>query len=519
MKLKLLILTLVLPIGISAQTMQWAVRPTFAQIEDYGQLLKVRNNGKTGLADRNGTTVIPVEYDSIGAFRDGYALLMNRSGKRLKIEAVVTEGDYEIQPVLEDVYATRYAWFCDSKMPVVGNGGWGYLGTDGNIAIPCQFQQAYPFSEGFASVKISDKAYFINRDMDYLNVEAGYGDLVFASTFSGNEAVVYSVNMKGYVINRRGRIVRPFKTKVEDLKTNRVDHSVGDRAQKYEEQVKQLEADNSYTIYEENGMYGYRRNGHVVLPAQLDKAEPVRGSYAKVVFKGKNGVLHIVEGNVDTKVVGNTVEVRRGRVGYGTLQLSLPDDMEDAAIRVRIVDARDRELQVKATTSRGVVRSFLFSPVDTPTKSENLSCKIEVWHDNLLLSESACNVSYKVIASQPRFATAESESENQPAIRVASLSLIDPTNNKKNADLNDNFHIVVKVKNSGDVRGEANVQLYVDGKPIDNRKVNVGAHGEAEAITSIPNIKKDRFAKVMAKLDNGASSKEVSIRLLPFYNH
>ena len=518
MKLKLLILTLVLPIGISAQTMQWAVRPTFAQIEDYGQLLKVRNNGKTGLADRNGKTVIPVEYDSIGAFRDGYALLMNRNGKRLKIEAVVTEGDYEIQPVLEDVYATRYAWFSDSKMPVVGNGGWGYLGTDGNIAIPCQFQQAFPFSEGFASVKISDKAYFINRDMDYLNVEAGYGDLVFASTFSGNEAVVYSVNMKGYVINRRGRIVRSFKTKVEDLKTNRVDHSVGDRAQKYEEQVKQLEADNTYTIYEENGMYGYRRNDHVVLPAQLDKAEPIRGSYAKVVFRGKSGVLHIIDGDLGAKVVDNTIDVRRGRIGYGTLQLSLPNEMEDAAIRVRLIDGDGKDLQVKATASRGVVRSFLFSPVDVPTKSASVSCKLEVWHDNLLLSESACNVNYKVVSNQPQIASSESTLEEQPIMRVASLSLNDPIPKRKSADLNDNFHIVVKVKNSGDARGEANVQLYVDGKQIDNRRVNVGAHGEAEAITSIPNIKKDRFAKVMAKLDNGMSSKEVNIRLLPFYN-
>ena len=144
---------------LSAQTVQWAVRPTSAQIENYGSLLKVKKGGKCGLVNLNEQEIVPVKYDSISPFRDGYALVMNKDGNQMRIEGVLSEGDYEMLVPTETVYATRYMWFSDGKMPVKGTGGWGYLGTDGNMAIPCQFQLAYPFSEGFASVMLNDKAY------------------------------------------------------------------------------------------------------------------------------------------------------------------------------------------------------------------------------------------------------------------------------------------------------------------------------------------------------------------------
>ena len=216
-----------------AQTVQWAVRPTSAQIENYGNLLKVRRAGKCGLMDLNNQEVIPVAYDSISPFRDGLAFVMNKVGKQLKLEGILTEGNNELLPIYENIYATRYLWFSEGKMPVRGDGGWGYLGTDGNMVIPCQFQIAYPFREGFASVMVNDKAYYINRYIEYMPVEVGYGNLVNASTFSGQEAIVYSgysLTPKGYVINRQGQVLRKYKTKPDELKLNAYYHSVGDRA-------------------------------------------------------------------------------------------------------------------------------------------------------------------------------------------------------------------------------------------------------------------------------------------------
>ena len=58
---------------LSAQTVQWAVRPTSAQIENYGSLLKVKKGGKCGLVNMNDQEIVPVQYDSISPFRDLYS--------------------------------------------------------------------------------------------------------------------------------------------------------------------------------------------------------------------------------------------------------------------------------------------------------------------------------------------------------------------------------------------------------------------------------------------------------------
>ena len=123
----LLLFSLLLAGNVSAQTVQWAVRPTSAQLEGYGNLIKIRKNGKCGLISHDGRDIISARYDSISPFRDGYALAMNARGNQMKIEAVISEGDYEIQTLTESVFATRYMWFSDGKMPVKGAAGWGYL--------------------------------------------------------------------------------------------------------------------------------------------------------------------------------------------------------------------------------------------------------------------------------------------------------------------------------------------------------------------------------------------------------
>ena len=119
-KLTFIFIVLIGAVSASSQTVQWAVRPTSAQLEGYGRLLKVRKNGKIGLMDHNNREIVPAKFDSISPFRDGFALAMNRSGKQLRIEAVISDGDFEMQPLSETVYATRYMWFSDGKMPVKG---------------------------------------------------------------------------------------------------------------------------------------------------------------------------------------------------------------------------------------------------------------------------------------------------------------------------------------------------------------------------------------------------------------
>lgn len=525
MRYHVLIVMAVLSImGVQSQTVQWAVRPSSAQIENYGQLLKVRQNGKCGLIDHNNQEVIPIRYDSITPFRDGFAFVLNRAGNQLKIEGVLSDGDYELMPVTETVYATNYMWFSEGKMPVKGEGGWGYLDTDGNIVIPCQYQIAYPFSEGFASVKLDNKTYYINRRMNYLPVEVGFGELVFGSTFSGQEAIVYSgysLTPKGYVINKRGKVLRKLKEKLADLKVNRYDHSVGNKAQLYKDQVQQLEVDSRYSVFQENGLYGYKKDGVVVLPAQLDKAEPVRGEFANVQYKGQSGVLHIVEGAFVAEMENHKIDIIGKEIEKGFIKVNVPDALTNAPIQMIITDEQGERMQVQALSTQGEQRSFSFLPSKVPEKNQKIKCTMELWSENLLLWKNYDDIEYVVAKPVSIGETVKVKTESVKADRklsIASFSLSAPKAKGKFADPNFIFYVNVVVQNTGDKSGNAVVALKVDGKQMGSpRSVNVRGRSSSAPV-QLPvatNVKKERYTKVQATLSDGKSSQEVIIHVMP----
>lgn len=525
-KIILLLLLVVLPVSVISQTMQWAVRPTSAVIENYGNLLKVTKAGKCGLVDMNSQIILPIEYDSISPFRDGFALVMNKADDDLRIVGVISDGDYELMSVSENVFATRYLYFSEGKMPVKGEKGWGYLDTDGNIAIPCVFQIAYPFSEGFASIKIDNKAYYINRNMEYMPIEVGYGSLVFGSTFSGNEAVVfsgYSLTPKGYVINRRGRVIRKLKTKIGDVIVNNYDHSVGDKAQQYQEQVQQLEEDNRYIIFQENGLYGYKKDGKVVLPAQLDKAEPVHGEYANVQYRGMSGVLHIIDGSFSSQLENNRLDVVKKQVEKGYLKVSIPEAMIDAPVRLRLIDGNGNEMPVQALSTQGEIRSFSFLPSSIPNKSLDVEFQMELWSENLLLWTNKGCVSYNVSKPVPVGETVivkpnkdKDDIQVSSKLRIASFTISAPKAKGKRADPFNTFNVTVNVSNSGDQTGKANVSLFVDGKKVESKSSNVKGRSSTNfPFAAVTNVKKERYAKVRAILSDGTKSDEAIIHVMP----
>ena len=514
-KTNILLLALILPwCLITAQTMQWVVRPTLAHIENYGSLLKVRKDGKTGLMNPNQQIVVPVLYDSISPFIDGYAIAMTINGKQLMIDALISDGDYEILPVQEKIYATSYLQFSEGKMPVKGEGGWGYLGTDGNMAIPCQFQKAYPFSEGIASVLIDDKAYYIDRNMDYMAVEAGYGNLVFASTFVNSQAVVYSGNSytpKGYIINKHGRIISQYKVKPERLKVNK-DHSVGDKAAQINSQTNQMSVNSQYEVYERNGLYGYKKEGHIVLPAQFDYAEPVKGTLAAVRYKGKEGLLRIVEGSVTTAMENDEILYEGGTPNAkACVQINLPAEMEDASLTVKVIDSDGKEVNVQANVAIRQHRNNTFLPNTTPKEDGPNFYELEIWSESLLLSKDDIAINYTIKKKTATTKVTTYIAEN----KVPKLSISHPKATSKRANPKNDFYIAVAVNNSGDAYGNGSVTLYVNDQLVGSKSVGVRSHGIANAVFAIPGIKKERYARVNAVLKNG-TSQESNIHFMPF---
>ena len=281
-----------------------------------------------------------------------------------------------------------------------------------------------------------------------------------------------------------------------------------------DEQVKQMELDTRYSVYEKNHLYGYKMNEIIVLPAQLEKAEAVRGEYANVRFKGQNGVLRIVDGNYSAQLENNQIEIKDGKAGKGILRLNVPTASEDASIQLRMKDNQGNEMSIQPNITQGNQRLFSISPIEVPKSNTMTSYSLEVWCDNLMLWEKKIDINY-VVTKKPVPITPD-VTKPKPDIKIASLLISKPRAKGKKASPQNNFFVTVNVTNKGDARGTATVSLNVDGRPIGNKSVSVRANGSADAVFTISDVRKERYAKVRASLINGDKIEEASIHFMPF---
>lgn len=516
-----LLLTPLFCTAVTAQTLKWALRPISAQIESYGQLLKIRKAGKCGLILPDGSEVVSAAYDSITPFNDGFALALNRKENRMKIEAVISDGDYYVQPVIADVYAARYTSFNEGKMPVQGDDGWGYLGTDGNIAIPMQFTEAYPFSNGWASVMMEEKGkkqkkqiYYIDSNMNILEIAEGSGLLAFASTFSEGKAVIYTYyGMKGYEIDCHGHTLGRYKIDAKEVRINH-DHSVGDRREYYNEQISRQEADEGYQVFQQDGRYGYKYKGQVILPAQLEKAEPVRGGYARVNFNGQTGILRTIDGTVTAQMESTHIETGNGKDGRGFLKLSLPQEMAEAGIQVALTDSNGEIFLLQANNTQGQQRTYSFVPAKKPTSSKDVECRLLIHCENLLLLSQDFTLHYEVAKKvrKPEKVRETPQPKATPALFKVNIPIV-----AKRANPKDVVYVSVPVKNDGDERGSATVTLFDNNRKVGTGTVSVRGHGMAFARIGIPRVTKQRLTRLKAVLPSGQSAEREDVMLTPFY--
>ncbi len=110
---------------------------------------------RQGMIDRNGATVIPFRYDTVGYFREDRAVVGN-GGKFGYVDRAGAE-----------VIAPQYEWaaaFHEGLALVKLNGKFGYIDRNGQIAVPIVYDGAGSFCEGFAIVEEAGRFQIIRRD-------------------------------------------------------------------------------------------------------------------------------------------------------------------------------------------------------------------------------------------------------------------------------------------------------------------------------------------------------------------
>ncbi len=528
--LSLLLAALGTTIAATAQTIQWSVRPD--GINTAPTIFRL--GGKVGLRAPYGKQVLPAAYDSITPFQGGYALAIQNVGRRGLIKAIVREGDYDVTELAEELFATRYSYFSEGKMCVSdASRQQGFVSPDGNLVIPCQYKTVHPFFEGLASVtyqtgKDKENVYYINKDMNEISVEPGYGEVIFGSSFVDGEAVVYTVNRKGYCINRNGRKTGSYKQSIEEAyrqarQSNEYALSGRNKTTPDKVQPTELPPDPGYVVFQQNGLYGYKTTeGSIVAPAQFRKAEPFRGGYASVMLGEREGTLQLIkDGSFNGKMEKNRLKAGAdGTTEEATYCLDVPEALKDANIVLRVVDDDGRELGVTPLNNSGTKRQYAFAlEVEKGQKTAafdlyvGTSDKLFLWSDHASLDIEQVKV-VKPAPPKPK------PNDDKPDIAAAPakphFKAKSPYSPRKKADQNDNFPVSIQITNDGNANGMVTVTLMVNGKQEGKQRVNVKAGSTSQATISFK-VKKDRLASVVeALLDSGTGSK-ATIDLRAFY--
>lgn len=178
---------------------------------DEGQdgLLAVKQNGKWGLIDLTGAAVVPCQYDDMGR---GYLIdsaelkLLLRVKKDGKQGFIDQTGTAVIPLAYSDArdFSRNYAAVADAQ------GKWGFINTDGELEIPCQYSAAGDFNgwPGLAPVEAAGQWQFIDQSGAVQITCQGSYDRVDSFGYGEQFAVATKDQKKG-LVDREGKEAMP----------------------------------------------------------------------------------------------------------------------------------------------------------------------------------------------------------------------------------------------------------------------------------------------------------------------
>ncbi len=185
---------------LTCENCEWGYMDTLGQMvvePQYSYALDFVNNvgivaceGKWGLVNNKGKTIIPCKYD-------GIEFLENTDNKIVRV--YVQEPKYGLIDTLGRIAVSaeydEIGSFAEGRLAVKRNGIWGFVNADGVEVIPCRFREVRDFSQGLAAVKLGYKWGFIDKNGDVL-IDFKYRR---AGNFKEGLAWVYDETGAGFI--------------------------------------------------------------------------------------------------------------------------------------------------------------------------------------------------------------------------------------------------------------------------------------------------------------------------------
>lgn len=210
------LLFIICGIELSAQTALWQIRPTYESVDVLTEsLLKVKSNGRYGLCDYKGTSILECLYDDFPHFKDGYMLIIENGFVRgnVSLHGKVNRfaNDYLID--------INYPYYSEGLLAVKYNGRWGYIDVSGNVIIDFKYRNALPFIKGLASVSdFKGNFMHINKSDQISLLGSGFNDddLKFATSFITDDkgetfSLVVNSKWKAYKRDVKGKKLGNFE--------------------------------------------------------------------------------------------------------------------------------------------------------------------------------------------------------------------------------------------------------------------------------------------------------------------
>ena len=256
--------------------------------------LAVYTNGKWGVIDSKGNTIIEPNYDEVIIIPDNtkpvfictYDVDYNQGTYKMKVlneknEEIIT--GYETVEAIENYDKDNILWYEKDVLKVKKDGKYGVVDLKGKQVVECEYDSIVALkgtSNSLVATKEGKKGIIDNTGAVIL--ESKYADVSAISEKYENGYIVKESNNKYGVINLNKTVA--VETKYED--------------------VKAIYGNGNYYVVKENGKWKIvDTEGETYLADKFDDIKSINNEYAVIKKDGKYGVASIKEGKnvIDTK--------------------------------------------------------------------------------------------------------------------------------------------------------------------------------------------------------------------------
>lgn len=290
--------------------------------------------GKTwGYAGINGEFIIPAQFEKCYEFSPvGLAIVYEKKSHQHYLIDLKNQRKEAEKPEfkIRDGFGINVSNFQNGLLLVKIGNKWGYMNTEGKMAIPAVYDSGNDFNGGFAAVRKGDNLFVLDPKGKESPIDKMVMDV---GEFSEGLAPVSKIDGKSGFVNEKGELVIPMEFEsvgafVEGLAwAKTTDRKVGyiDKKGKWViepkfEVGKEFDAKSGLARIKQDNEWGYvNKKGEILAVFDTESW----GDFSEGLAEGKKGTLHGFYDNKGNWAIAPQFEdVRKFQNGYAAAKLN-----------------------------------------------------------------------------------------------------------------------------------------------------------------------------------------------------